>query len=601
MFMQKLRSNVGKVILWFMAFAFIAWIGFDLGADLVGTRMRKPWERGIIAEVEGHEIPYDLYRARLEKAIADSLKASGAENLPREEEEAISEQVWQEILDDIRWEKVLKDRGLQLEDETVLRLLSQFPPREITEDSTFWIEGRFSYDRYLAALGNPQNLPYFRDYELQLRRTIPRDFMGLDMMTSVALSDREVFYDYRLKNTRTHLVYIAANAAAVIPDQEISVSDDDIARYYNEHKEDYRVGERATLLVVRITKAPSAQDTAAAMEQVLTALEEIKQGTSFEDAVKYYTDDPSARETGGDMGWVLPGLAPPAIKEALAGKGPGALVGPVQSPMGWHLFRVDSVAGDSMRLRQIVTRIHISPETEEALADEMRDFLELAEKTGFAEAATELGMKVDTATGFELDRGFIPIVGPDPVLIQSLRKAKAGFTSPLIRKPGFYAAIHVDQKFPGGSYSLEEIRDRVKSDLVIYRKKAKAGELVKMAMDDIASGKTPSLPPGFIVHEDTAATYNTYLPGVGDRELFWGAVAAIKPGGWAGPLEGKTTVYGVRVISKTEPKWEDFQAQSAMLLRQAEMTYFQRLMGGWQEELTRDLNVKDYRSYIFLY
>ncbi|MGB9589753.1 MAG: peptidyl-prolyl cis-trans isomerase [Candidatus Hydrothermia bacterium] len=599
--MQKLRSNVGKVILWVMAFAFIAWIGFDLGADLVGTRIRKPWERGIIAEVEGHEIPYDLYRARLEKTISDSLKARGVESLPREDEEAIAEQVWQDMLDDIRWEKVLRDRGLELEDETVLRLLSQFPPKEITEDSSFWIDGRFSYERYLAAMGNPANLPYFKEYELQLRRSIPRHFMGLDMMSSVALSEREILYDYRLKNTKTHLIYVAVNAAAVIPNDQVSVSEDEIKAYYEKHKEDYKVGERATLLVVRITKAPSAQDTAAAREQILTALEEIKQGTPFEEAVKYYTDDPNGRDTGGDMGWVLPEAAPPSVREALSGKGPGALVGPVQSPLGWHLFRVDSVRGDSMRLRQIIARIHISPETEEAMADEMRNFLELAEKAGFAEAAAELGMKVDTAAGFELERGFIPIVGPDPVLIQTIRKAKAGFTSPLIRKPGFYAAIHVDQKFPAGYYSFDEIKDRVKSDLLIQKKKAKAAELVRAAMNDIATGKIPALPPGFVVQEDTGATYNTYLPGVGDKELFWGAVAGIKPGGSAGPLEGKTSVYAIRVISKTEPSQEAFQAQSSMLLRQTEMTYFQRLMGGWQDELTRDLNVKDYRPFIFLY
>ncbi|MEO0180910.1 MAG: peptidyl-prolyl cis-trans isomerase [candidate division WOR-3 bacterium] len=601
MFMQKLRSNVGKVILWFMAFAFVAWIGFDLGADLVGTRLRKPWERGIIAEVEGKEIPYELYRSRLEKAISDTLKARGAESIPREDEEAIAEAIWQEMLDDIRWERVLKDRGLELEDETVLRILAQFPPKEITEDSTFWFEGRFSYDRYLAALGNPQNLPYFREYELQLRKDIPRHFMGLDLMTSVSLSEREVFYDYRLKNTKTHLIYIAVNAGAAIPNEEVPVSDDEITQYYNDHKEDYKVGERATLFVVRIPKAPSSQDTAAAREQLLTALEEIRQGTPFEEAVKYYTEDPKGKETGGDMGWVKPEFAPAEIREALAGKAPGALVGPVQSPIGWHLFRVDSVQGDSMRLRQILTRIQISPETEEALAEEMRGFLDRAKEIGFSEAAAELGLRVDTAMAFELEKGFIPVVGLDPVLMQELRKAKPGYTSALIRKPGFYAAVHVAERFPKGYYSLEEIREKVRADLIVQKKKEKATEIVKKALDEIAAGRTPSLPPGFILQEDTAATYNTYQPGIADKDIFWGAVSGTKPGERRGPFEGKMSVYGLMVISKTEPSWEDFQAQSAMLRRQAEMTYFQRLMGGWQEELTRDLNVKDYRPYIFLY
>ena len=601
MFMQKLRSNVGKVILWLVILAFVGWIIFDLGADLVGKRMAKPWEQGIIAEVEDKPISYEEYRARLDVALRDTVQARQGRQVSPEEEARIAEAVWQEMIDDVRWAKVLKDRGLELEDEAVIKLLTQFPPPEVRSDSNFWTQGQFNYQLYLQALSDPRNTPYFAQYERQLRRDIPRDFMRFDLATSVSFSEAEVFADYQWKSTRANLAYVSVNANVAVPNDQVNVSEDEMRSYYDQHKEDYKVGERASLYVLRIPKLPSAQDSADAKEQLMIALEEINQGTSFEEAVGYYSEDPKAQENAGDMGWVKLEFLPKTVRDALANAQVGSIVGPVLSPKGYHLFKVEEIEGDSMHLRQIVVQVHTSNETLQQLSDQIKEVLDSAKTSDLAQAAQAFGLKVDTVQNFELDKGFIPMIGPEAEVIQMIQDNKPGFISPMIRKPGFYAAFQLTDKQPAGVMSFEEARDRIEADLRLEKKKAVARQMVNRALDAIRSGQQPTIEQGLFYRQDSTASYSTYLPGVPDKEMFWGAVWGAKQGQVVGPFESKSFVYGVKVISKQVPTKEDFALQKQMILQQEQSTWVQRLMSAWQDELNKDLRVKDYRPYVFMY
>ncbi len=603
MFLETLRTKVGKVILWLLVLAFLGWVGFDLGADMVGGRIQKPWERGVIAEVDGHEISYELYRMRLEKAIQDSIRARGGKELSREDEARIEELVWQELLDDMRWERVLKERGLRLSDDVVLRIMAQFPPKEIREDTAFWREGRFDYDLYLQILSDPRNLEYFKTYEMELRRTIPRDFMRFDLMTSVSVSKREAFLKYKIDETTADLEYFAVNSRVAVPDSEVHVSEEEIKKFYEEHKkEKYWAGPRAKLVVVRVTKLPSPADTAQAVEKLKIALEELHQGTPFEEVVKYYSEDEMTAERGGDMGWVKLEVMPPKVREAVE-KADTGIVGPVQSPLGFHLFKIVEKSGDSVHLKQVLAKVHLTAETEQRLADSLREVLDYAKdnKKSLSEAAEALGFKADTVGPFDLEKGFVPMLGSDPELVQMVQEAKPGYISPLIRKPTFYAVFQVLEKFPEGPLPLEEVKDRVKRDLIKIKKREKLLEKAKAWVEDLKAGREPQLPPGGTYRRDTAAKYARFLPGVGDKEVFWGKVFKAKPGEVVGPFAGEVIVYGFKLYSKREPTWDEFKPVADAKARALRSYWFQRLFTGWQDEFRKGLKVKDYRPFIFAY
>ena len=52
MVMEKLRKQT-KLYLWIVVGAFIGWIFFQLGENIAMRRKLKPWQRGILAEVDG--------------------------------------------------------------------------------------------------------------------------------------------------------------------------------------------------------------------------------------------------------------------------------------------------------------------------------------------------------------------------------------------------------------------------------------------------------------------------------------------------------------------------------------------------------------------
>lgn len=75
-------------------------------------------------------------------------------------------------------------------------------------------------------------------------------------------------------------------------------------------------------------------------EQAAELKERLEAGDDFAKlAEEYGTDGTAAR--GGDLGWFAQGDMVPSFGEAAFALEPGETSGPVQSPFGWHLIRVD--------------------------------------------------------------------------------------------------------------------------------------------------------------------------------------------------------------------------------------------------------------------
>lgn len=65
----------------------------------------------------------------------------------------------------------------------------------------------------------------------------------------------------------------------------------------------------------------------------------LNQGSDFRALASAHSDDDSALK-GGDMGWFKRGQLMPELDRELFGKPKGALVGPLRSPQGIHIFKI---------------------------------------------------------------------------------------------------------------------------------------------------------------------------------------------------------------------------------------------------------------------
>ena len=109
-----------------------------------------------------------------------------------------------------------------------------------------------------------------------------------------------------------------------VDDKKIKDQYDELARLAKTSEE-----VRARLLMLK-TKADAD-----------AALKQLQGGTVFEAMAMEHSIDQATRFNGGDMGYVTMDIMPPAYKQVLTTAPVGQLVGPVQTPDGWAILRVE--------------------------------------------------------------------------------------------------------------------------------------------------------------------------------------------------------------------------------------------------------------------
>jgi peptidyl-prolyl cis-trans isomerase SurA len=95
---------------------------------------------------------------------------------------------------------------------------------------------------------------------------------------------------------------------------------------------------RASHLLVAVGPDATPADTLAAWNKTLALRQQISAGESFEKVAAQYSDDPSAKENGGDLGYftVLQMVYP--FESAAYNLNEGEMSGPVRTQFGYHLI-----------------------------------------------------------------------------------------------------------------------------------------------------------------------------------------------------------------------------------------------------------------------
>ncbi len=607
MLMRKLRKTT-KFYLWIIVAAFIGWIIFDLGANIVGKRNAKPWQRGIIAEVDEHKIPVRYYNQVFQQIYNDSLKAKNGVSLSEQEEEKIQQEAWYKILESIRWQKIIEERHLDLTDPTVLKIIETSPPPEILRDTAFRTpDGRFDFQKYIQVLRDPRNLQYFKLYEQRIRTEVPKDVIKSDILISFPLSETELFELYKRENMRFNAEILNFNIYYV-PDSLIKFTEEDLKSYYETHKDEFYEPEKANLELVILRKLPSAQDTSDAKDRIYTAYEELKNGEKFEDIAKYYTEDPATKDSGGVVGWIKPTDRRYGYLFSIAKNlKKGEFSEPVLTPKGWVIVKLldkPKKGQDSLKVAFMLVKIRLSSATRTDLSQKMRDFLDRAKEIGFEEAAKEMNLELTETGPFRLDLGFVPKIGIDREIIRFIKENEVGTISPLYSKPYFFVVFKIKEKIPRTLPPFEKIKKKVE----IQYKKAQKEKLVK----ELANRAEEMLKNGLSFSE-VADSFKAYgvkyaqtgeikwgqpIKGVGVNYTLYGIIYAMKPGEISPPVEYASGVLIVKLIDKKVPTKEEFEKNKLEFALRYRYRTIDRLWTTWNKELRSEEGVKDYRSYL---
>jgi len=119
---------------------------------------------------------------------------------------------------------------------------------------------------------------------------------------------------------------------------KVAVSPAEVNSYYETHKEQFIEPEKAHLanILIRITDERPPEE---AYKRAQEVLQKIKEGGSFADLAREYSDGPG-KDEGGDMGMVKRGELMSALDEAVFKLEPGQFSDILQSPVGYHIFKM---------------------------------------------------------------------------------------------------------------------------------------------------------------------------------------------------------------------------------------------------------------------
>ena len=540
--LQGIRNNLKflSVILWLLVAAFIGTI------FLVWGRGTYKGNRDVIATVGKEPITYQEFRETYGKMMEFYRRLYGK----RFNDQLIKRlKLKEKVLDGLINEKialeVARESGIGATDADAARVIASIP--------AFQVNGKFDPNRYKQALAYIHSTP--EEFDIETKNNLTRNRVYSLIKDSVDVTPAEVRNLYLWENEKVKVKYAVVEANQFL--DRFKPTDKELANYYSQHKEQYRLPERvrfsyAALSLddfdnkVKVTeeekqryykensyefpspagvwlKTITVKDNAT-VQRIYKEL--LKKPKRFEELAKKYSKDPFAKE-GGVTGFVAWRRLDPTIKRAIKGLKPGEISKPFAS--GPNMFRVVELVkrqGEGIKpYSEVASQIEkkLKEERGRKLALKAAGRIRAAMRKGIPlkEAAAKEGVVVlDTPLVSRKDS--IPEIPSSSLVISKAFELKEGEHSDIIRTPEGFYIVQLLEKRPSIIPPLSQIKAKV---LVDYEED-KAWEWMqkeapKWAKEVETKGlgkvaKKLGLPPKSIVESDYF-TRMGFFPGLSDR------------------------------------------------------------------------------------
>lgn len=428
--LQKIRDNItgwfASLFLAVIAIVFVFWgIQFESAPDTYA------------AKVNGQAIPLqavrDAWQSRRAELMQQTRDELPAEIVASEQQEILSDFVRRELLI-----QRTEELGYRVSDGELAEMLNGIPALQV--------DGRFSRDRYAALLRQQGRT------EAQFEDQFRRDLEATQLRNGIAISSfatpNELQRRARIEGEQRDLDYIKWPVEGFM--DQVSVKPEDAKSYYDEHKNEFVSAEAVTLKYVLLKLsdieaevevseealhafydevaaarfvAPerrrashilieSGEDDSAARERAEALIKMAQAGEDFSNLARENSDDPGSKEQGGDLGWATRESFVPQFSEALFGMtSSGEIVGPVKTPFGYHVIRLDGIEVSRQRtFDEVRAELEAEYRTEKAqsifydrrerLADEAFSALNELDSV-----AANLGMALQTVEEFTREGG----------------------------------------------------------------------------------------------------------------------------------------------------------------------------------------------------
>ena len=583
-----------------------------------------------IAEVEGRSLTAGDFQQRYLQQIQQYRNQFGGSiNAQLLRQLGVDQQVLTQMIDE-QVALIEADRhGIRVSDEELAQQIFAIP--------AFQENGRFIGEQRYEQLLQSQNPPLTKSqFEESLRRSLVLDKLRSAITSWIAVSDSEVENEFRRRNEKVKVQVVALTADKFR--SQVTVTDAEIAPYFESHKADYRVGEQRKVKYLLLDREQARQtvavpqadiqryyndnsqqyttpervrashillntggkDEAAVRKQAEELLAKIKAGANFAELAKKYSEDPGSKEKGGDLDFFPRGQMVPEFEQAAFSLQPGQVSELVKTQYGFHIIKVvEKQAGSTQTLDQVRAQIQQTLAAQIAdrqITDRAR---QLAEKIKTADdlnkAAAENGLKVEESGFFQRTEP-VPGLGSAPQVADAAFQLKDGAASEPLASTRGPVFITVSGKKDAYTPTLDEVKDRVREDLI----RSKATELSRQRASAVAAQlkgakdfADAAKAQGFEAKDSQLVARDSALPDVGVNPEVDKVAFSLPTGGVSDPIQTNDATVIVRVAERDDVTPDEMKLGRerfrAELLNERRGRFFASFMTKAKEKLKIDV------------
>jgi peptidyl-prolyl cis-trans isomerase D len=597
--MRQLREST-KVIMVIVAISFVGLMVFEWGMDLSG-RSSQQGTGTSLGSVNGAEITVEEYQ-RQYQILYEQAQSQAPEGLSRERLDQIEQQAWEDVVNLTLLRQEAEERGIRVTDSELVEYIKYNPPPDLASLPAFQTDGQFDLAKYQAALADPSLEQTWVEYERQLRTTLPIQKLQEQVIAGTFVTEAEARAVYRDRNERARIAYLYVDPGIVARDAGAAIQPDEIRRYYDEHKEEYRRGESAKVRYVEFEPPLTAADSAAAKraaDSLATAARAT--GGDFDALARRNSDDPVSSANGGDIGFMRQDALDPALRAAVTAMSVGEISDPVLTPFGWHVVKLEARDADQVHLRQIVIAVEPSGESRNAVRQAAQEFARDASAApdAFADAAARRGLAVEEPPVFE--KGLvIPGLGSAPELTDFIFANERGAVSGALAREDAFYVVHVDERYPEGYVAVDLVTDDIRAELAAQKRleaaRAIAPEIAAAIRADGLEGAASRY--GLQVQDTDWFTRLNSIPGIGSGTPVAGAAFGLAQGQTAGPIETSRGLYFIRLIDRQPADEEAFQREKEILRQELRREKMRERFNAWFDSRRAAAEIEDRRAQL---
>jgi peptidyl-prolyl cis-trans isomerase D len=319
----------------------------------------------------------------------------------------------------------------------------------------------------------------FQQREVQLERFDSKDFVA---RINPSAAEVEAYYKANTASFQSQekvdIEYVVLDLASL--QKGITVSDDDLRKYYEQNAARYATPEerRASHILIKADKSMSAEQRAQAKAKAESLLAEVKKKPSaFAELARKNSQDPGSATQGGDLDFFGRGAMVKPFEDTVFALKPGQISELVESDFGYHIIQLTQVRGGEKRSFEAV-RAEIadevkSQEAQRRFSEASLDFTNTVYEQSDSLKPVADKLKLEVRTVNNVQRTPAPgAAGP----LGSAKFLEAVFSSDALRNkrnieavevgPNQLASARVVSHTPAATLSLADVTPQVRELLV---------------------------------------------------------------------------------------------------------------------------------------